>query len=417
MVRHYDLIVAGGGLTGVAAAVSAAREGLRVLLIEKGGCLGGAMSHALVYPFMKHAMFTPEGKLRLLSAGIFAEMCNRHKDMGGTAGGAWQNEIFKIMLDDMTREAGVSVLFHTLILGATVEGRRLTAVQAVGKGGVTEYTADFFVDATGDGDLMAYAGCEYRLGRESDGLCQPMTTCFRMGGVDLQKFHEEKPALLEQYKALQASGEIRNTRENILTFTGLGKDILHLNTTRVVRHNPVDPADLSAAEMEARRQVLEMYNFLRTHSEACRDAFIVSVASEIGVRESRKLKGVHVLTGEELRACVAFPDSIALGNYEIDIHNPEGSGTYLYYFKPEEYFSIPYRALLPKETDNLLVAGRCLSADHEAHSAVRIMPICATLGEAAGVAAAVARQTGTNAHTVDVSLIQAKLVEKGAEIR
>ena len=415
-MKHYDLIVAGGGLSGVAAAVSAAREGLRVLLIEKGGCLGGAMSHALVYPFMKHAMFTPEGKLRLLSAGIFAEMCRRHHDLGGTAGGAWQNEIFKIMLDEMALEAGVEVLLHNQILGARVEKRRLTAVQTVGKGGLAEYGADFFVDATGDGDLMAFAGCDYQLGRESDGLCQPMTTCFRMGGVDLKKFQEEKPALLEAYKALQVSGEIRNTRENILTFTGLGKDVLHLNTTRVIRHNPIDDRDLSAAEMEARRQVLEMYNFLRTHSEACRDAFIVSVASEIGVRESRKLKGVHILKGEELRACVDFPDSIALGNYEIDIHNPEGSGTYLYYFKPEEYFRIPYRALLPKETDNLLVAGRCLSADHEAHSAVRIMPICATLGEAAGVAAAVAKQTDTNAHTVDVSLIQAKLVEKGAEI-
>ena len=417
MEKHYDLIVAGGGLTGVAAAVSAAREGLTVLLVEKGGCLGGAMSHALVYPFMKHAMFTPDGKLRLLSAGIFAEMCDRHKALGGTEGGAWQNEIFKIMLDGMVCEAGVTVLFRNQVMGVTMDGRRLTAVQALGKGGVTEFSADFFIDATGDGDLMALAGCDYQLGRESDGLCQPMTTCFRMGGVDLQKFHEEKTVLLEKYKALQATGEIRNTRENILTFTGLGKDILHLNTTRVVRHNPIDDADLSAAEMEARRQVLEMYNFLRTHSDACRDAFIVSVASEIGVRESRKLRGVHILTGEELRACVDFPDTIALGNYEIDIHNPEGSGTYLYYFKPEEYFRIPYRSLLPKETDNLLVAGRCLSADHEAHSAVRIMPICATLGEAAGVAAAVAKQTGTNAHTVDIGLVQTKLTEKGAAIR
>ncbi len=417
MVRHYDLIVAGGGLTGVAAAVSAAREGLKVLLIEKGGCLGGAMSHALVYPFMKHAMRTPDGTLRVLSAGIFSEMCRRHRELGGTDNGAWQNEIFKIMLDGMVCEAGVEVLFHNRILGATVDGRRLTAVQTVGKSGMAEYTADFFIDATGDGDLMVFAGCDYRLGRESDGLCQPMTTCFRMGGVNLKKFYEESAALLEAYKALQATGEIRNTRENILTFVGLGRDILHLNTTRVVRHNPVDDAELSAAEMEARRQVLEMYHFLRANSEACRDAFIVSVASEIGVRESRKLKGVHILTGEELRACVDFPDSIALGNYDIDIHNPEGSGTYIYNFKAHEYFRIPYRSLLPKEVDNLLVAGRCLSADHEAHSAVRIMPICATLGEAAGVAAAVARQTDTNAHTLDISLLQGKLIEKGAEIR
>lgn len=415
-MAHYDLIVVGGGLTGVAAAVRAAREGVKVLLIERSGCLGGAISNALVYPFMSFTTVLPDGSTRHLNAGIFTEMCRRHREANGVSSRGWQPEIFRIVLDDMVTSAGVEVLFHNQLIDVTMFGRQVRAIRVAGKAGIREYSADFFVDATGDGDLMAFAGCDYQIGREKDSLCQPMTTCFRLSGVDIPKFQEEKPALIEKYQQLQAQGQIRNPRENILVFYGLGKGVLHLNTTRVVKHNPVNDAELSVAEIEARKQVLEMYNFLCTYSEACRDAAIVSIAEEIGVRESRKLRGVHILTGDELKACTDFPDSIALGNYSIDIHNPEGSGTYMYDFKPGEYFRIPYRSLLPKETDNLLVAGRCLSADHEAHSAVRIMPICASMGEAAGAAVAVAHKSDANVHNVDVSAVQALLVAGGAEI-
>lgn len=414
--QNYNLIVIGGGLSGVAAAVSAAREGLRVLLIERAGCLGGAMSGCSVYPFMKYTMTFPDGKKRVLSAGIFAEMCRRHAELGGVSARGWQPELFKIMLDGMVTEADVDVLFHTQLIGAVTEGRQVKAVRLAGKSGVMERSADFFIDASGDGDLIAYAGCDFQLGRESDNLCQPMTTCFRLGGVDLAKFKEEKPRLQELYKQWQAAGKILNPREDMLIFGNLGEGVLHFNSTRVLRRNPTDPVDLSAAELEARRQVLELYQFLQANSEAFANSFLISVASEIGVRESRKLKGVHILTADELKNCVDFEDSIALGNYMIDIHNPEGQGTYRYHFGPEEYYRIPYRSLLPRETDNLLVAGRCLSATHEAHSAVRIMPICACLGEAAGIAAAEALHSGKTAHTLDVAAVQAKLVEKGAQI-
>lgn len=415
-MKSYDLIVAGGGLTGVAASVGAAREGLKVLLIERGGCLGGAMSNALVYPFMKHYVKSEDGSKNMLSAGIFAEMCRRHREAGGGSERGWQSEIFKIILDDMVTEAGVDVLFHNQLISVTLDGRCVKSVQVAGKSGINEYGANFFIDATGDGDLMAFAGCEYQLGREADGLCQPMTTCFRMSGVDIAKFNEERTRLLEEYNKQQREGKISNPRENILAFYGVGRDVLHLNTTRVIKHNPIDDIELSKAEIIARRQVLEMFNFLCENSEACKNASLVSIAKEIGVRESRKLKGVHILKGEELRDCIDFEDSVAVGNYDIDIHNPEGTGTYIYSFKRDEHYRIPYRALLPKETDNMLVAGRCLSADHEAHSAVRIMPICACLGEAAGIAAAVAKQTETNAHTLDVKIVQEKLIANGGII-
>lgn len=303
---HYNLIVVGGGLTGVAAAVRAAREGLKVLLVERGGCLGGAISNALVYPFMKHRVTLPDGSVRALSAGIFGEMCRRHREAGGASERGWQPEIFKIILDDMVTEAGVDVLFHNQLVDVSVVDRHLHSIGVAGKSGISRFGADFFIDSTGDGNLMALAGCDHRLGRESDSLCQPMTVCFRMGGVDIEKFKLELPSLTKEYKALQKKGEISNPREDILVFYGVGKDTLHLNTTRVVKYNPVNDAEVSTAGMVGRRQVLEMYNFLCFHSEACREAFIVSIAEEIGIRESRKLRGVHILTGDELRACTRF---------------------------------------------------------------------------------------------------------------
>ena len=416
-MKKYDLIVAGGGLTGVAAAVSASREGLQVLLVERMGSLSGAMANSLVYPFMIFWMNDPEtGKRRLLSAGLFTEMRERMSKKTGFTDMELKPEYFKLVLDDMVTEAGVDVLFHATIFDVNTVDDKIKSLKLVTKSGVIEVEADYFVDATGDGDVLAMAGCEFALGRESDGLCQPMTTCFRLSNVDLELFKKERPRLQELYKEWQAEGKITNPRENILVFYGIGDGILHLNTTRVIRRNPVDVFDVSKAEIEARRQVYEMEQFLKANCEAFKNSTIISIASDIGVRESRKLVGEHVLTAEELKNCTPFGDSIALGNYEIDIHNPNGTGTELYYFNPGEYYRIPYRCLLPKEYTNLLVAGRCISATHEAQAAIRILPICSCLGEAAGTAIGVAFNSGTNTHTVDVKEVQRKLIEYGAEI-
>lgn len=416
-MKKYDLIVAGGGLSGAAAAIGAAREGLKVLLVEKNGCLGGAMSHNLVYPFMIFWMQRPEDKSRsFLSAGLFAEMIRRQGEKTPASPVELKPEYFKLVLDDMVTEAGVDVWFHADIFDVAVADRKVKSVRMATKSGVWEAEADFFVDATGDGTLIALSGCDYQLGRESDGLCQPMTTCFRMSNVDLQLFAKDKARLQTLYQQRQAEGRITNPRENILTFTGIGEGILHLNTTRVIRMDPTDPLDVSRAEIAARRQVYEMEQFLKENSDAFANSTIISIAGEIGVRESRKLKGVHILTAEELKSCTPFADSIALGNYEIDIHNPEGTGTELYYFKEGEYYRIPYRCLLPKEYDNMLVAGRNISATHEAQAAVRIMPICCCMGEAAGTAIGHAYKTGTDMHTVDIREVQKKLVKYGAKI-
>ena len=407
-MKKYNLIVVGGGISGVAAAVSAARRGKSVLIIEKFGCLGGALNNSLVYPFMRHVTWS--GK-KVLSGGIFSDMKKRHAEYGDTS---W--ETFKFVFDDMVTEQGIDVLFHSAVFEAKTDGRNIKSILVATKQGVLEFEADFFIDASGDGELIAMTGCECQLGRESDSLCQPMTTCFRMNGVDIELFKKEKEELIKLYNQKQEEGLIKNPRENILVFYGQGKDVLHLNTTRIVKHNPVDAFEVSRAEMLARKQVFEIFDFLKKNAKSCENASIIYIANHIGVRESRKLKGEYILTGTDLKNMVKFEDTIAVAAYDLDIHNPEGKGTTLYVFWGEDYYYIPYRSLLPKEYDNMLVAGRCVSADHEAHSGVRVMPTCATMGEAAGMAVALALENNQNTHTIDVKLLREELAKAGAVI-
>lgn len=417
-MKKYNLIVAGGGLSGVAAAISAAKEGLSVLLTEKSGCLGGAMSNSLVYPFMYYWTKGEEGKERkYLCKGIFAEMVKRVKEYDPSSTDTqFKPEYFKLVLDDMITEAGVDVLFHSTVFKAETEGRKIKSIDIASSSGIITFEADFFVDATGDGNLFAMAGCDFQLGRESDGLCQPMTTCFRLCGVDMEQFRKDGSKLQELYKKYQAEGKIKNPREDILTFSGIGEGVLHFNTTRIIKHDPTNVFDISKAEITARRQIHELVCFLKENSKAFENSTVISIAAEIGIRESRKLKGVHILTADELKNQVDFEDSIALGNYDIDIHNPSGSGTSHYFFKDGEYYHIPYRSLLPKEYDNLLVAGRCISTTHEAQASIRIMPICACIGEAAGTSIAVAYNSEKTTHNVDINEIRRKLTQNGAAV-
>ena len=421
-MKKYDLVVVGAGLTGVAASISAARDGLNVLLIEKSGMLGGAMSNAFVYPFMPYWTTDKEtNEKKMLCGGIFRKMLDKQAQMymdlpniTNEVESEFGPEYFKFVLDSMICEAGVNVLFHATVYDVVTDKRSIKSVKVIAGSEKFEFEADYFIDTTGDGNVFYMAGCDYELGRTQDNLCQPMTTCFRMSGVDVELYYKERENLQKLYKEKQIAGKILNPRENILIFKGIGSGILHFNTTRIIKLNPTDPFDVSKAEIEARKQILEIVSFLKENSAAFKNSTLVSIASDIGVRESRKLRGEHILTGEELKACTKFEDGIALGNYDLDIHNPAGSGTSHYYFKPGEYYSIPYRSLLPKEYDNLLVAGRCLSATHEAQASVRIMPICACMGEAAGTAIALAKKTNANTHTLDITKLRENLKENGA---
>ena len=276
--------------------------------------------------------------------------------------------------------------------------------------------ADYFIDATGDAQLAFLAHLPTVLGRESDHLCQPMTLCFRLGNVDVDRFVASQSRFQAAYREARKAGEIQNPREDILVFETLVPNVLHFNTTRVVKMDPTSPTEVTQAEILARKQVHEIYDFLKKHADGLENSFLLSTAAEIGVRESRMIVGDYLLTEADCRAFTKFEDGIAACNYDIDIHNPEGSGTSHYYFPEGEYYTIPYRCLIPKGVENMLVAGRCISSDHGAQASYRIMPTVCCIGEAAGTAIALAIAAKCTTRNVSVKELQSRLQKNGAFI-
>ena len=344
--RHWDLIIIGGGLSGTAAAISARREGLSVLLIEKGGFLGGAPGTMLINPFMPYSTMVDGARFEL-SRGFFSEFRTLLREAGGYKAGREDihEEYVKLVLDRLVREEGIQPLFHATLCGVEKEGERITAVKVVTKAGILSFYGSCFIDATGDADLSVMSGCPYHLGRP-DGLCQPMTLCFRIGIVDIPVFEDHRREMQEKYREFQSEGKIKNPREDILSFSTLVDGILHFNTTRVVKLDPTNPFDVTEAEMAAREQMFEMYHFLKDNCPGFEHSQLLYSASEIGVRESRMIDGEYLLTEKDLRECIKFDDAIAAGNYDIDIHNPEGSGTSHYYFPAGTWYT-PRRRISP----------------------------------------------------------------------
>lgn len=414
-MKKYDLAVIGGGFAGVAAALAAARGGADVIIIEKSNALGGAANVCLVNPFMPYKTKI-DGRSVALSAGIFREIHERLEARGAMMHENFLEEELKYVMSEMVAEAGISLLYHAYIFKAHRDGERITAVSVATKQGETVIEADYFIDATGDAQLAFLSGCPTRLGREPDNLCQPMTLCFRLGNVDVDRFLASRPLLNEAYKKSLDAGEFINPRENILVFRSPIRNVLHFNTTRVVKKDPTNPFDVTEAELLARRQVYEVYEFMKKHADGLEDSFLMMTAAEIGVRESRMIIGDYVLTESDCRAFTKFEDGIAACNYDIDIHNPEGSGTSHYYFPEGEFYTIPYRSLIPTGVTNMLVAGRCISSDHGAQASYRIMPTVCCIGEAAGSAMALAIKDSVPVREVNVDALRATLKANGAFI-
>ena len=283
------------------------------------------------------------------------------------------------------------------------------------KSGFEAVQADVFVDATGDGDLGAWAGAEYEQGRPEDGLCQPMTLMFRMAGVDEQRI-PPRQEINRLYQEAKDAGDIDNPRENVLFFYPTRPGEIQFNTTRVVKRQGTDAADLTAAELEARRQVRQMSAFLKARVAGFEQSYLAATGVQVGVRESRRILGEYVLTGEDVLGARKFADGIARGCYPVDIHNPAGTGTVIKELAPGESYDIPYRCLCPRGFENLLVAGRPISADHEAHSSLRVMPIAAAVGEAGGVAAATAARQGQSVSDIDTGDLRQRLTARGANL-
>ncbi|MBQ6197330.1 MAG: FAD-dependent oxidoreductase [Lachnospiraceae bacterium] len=442
---RYDIAVIGGGPAGVCAALAAARSGANVLIIEQYGVLGGMSTMGQVAPWMTFHDMNGVQVVR----GIAQEIVDRLSERGmcrghvrDTMGETWSvtpfdNEGLKLVLAEMCCEAGVSLLFHTFVFGVETEGGRISALKAANKDGEVRICAKVFIDASGDGDIFAMSGCSMEKGREGDHLMQPCTTNFSMYNVDFAKirdfmlahpedFHDktdmtamrEEGALpdcvsgfFEEWKRGQEELDMHILRERILFFRGIRDDIATINTTRLTQVDCTDADSMSNAEVELRKQVYQVAELLKKYVPGFEKAEILGVAPVVGIREGRRLVGRYVLTGDDLRAARRFPDDIAVYGYPIDQHHPDGAG---FTQSTVAAYGIPYRTLLPKEIDNLLVAGRCISCDREAQSSLRTTPGVMAIGEAAGAAAAEAVKEDIPLDQVDVKALQALLRSRGA---
>ena len=443
-----DVVVVGGGPAGFVAAIAAARLGHDVLLIENAAYLGGNLN---LPGLALLAVLDWSGQPVI--AGLMQEFVDRLVAVGGATGHypcpkhlsmcALDPESVRYTALELSVEAGVRVLLHTGISGVVRNGRRIDAVIAEGKSGRFAIQGRVFVDASGDADVIAQAGARVDKG-SANGELQPMTLTFRLGNCDLQPLiaHlEQHPEDLNTYGNPPNRFPVEHLRRHpYWTITGLAglaakakaagdfpDDLSYVNVTtlpqtgqiginaaRVFRLDGTDVWDLTAGELEGRRKALLMARFFRNHVPGCQQSVLLDMAPRIGVRETRRIDGLIRLEEADIRNRRTFADTIAQGIYPIDIHSNDGApSTFLLLDAP---FMIPYRALVPADLDNVIAAGRTISADRVVMGSIRVMSHCMAIGHAAGVAAAVALESENNFAIADVQKIQTTLIEQGALI-
>ena len=449
MPERYDVLVVGGGNAGCAAALAAARTGARTMLVERYGFLGGTATASMVGPWMTFH----SGEDRIVG-GIAQEIVERLVEMGGSPGHLhdasdyvatvtpFDPEFHKALLFRMMRESSVDLLLHAYVLGAVrdLDGLSVTGARFATVGGERRIIARCTIDATADAFVAADAGVETQQGDEH-GRVQPASLMFRLGHVDLAalaayvrskpdqmrtslKAHEREPraltavaGLYELWNAARDRGDVTIPRELVSFFATPYPDEVTVNMTRVIDIDPLDPDDLTRAEIEAREQVMQLLTFFRRDVPGFANARLTATAAQIGVRESRRIVGAYTLTADDVLHARRFDDAIARSAYPIDIHDPSGSGTTTHRLEPGESYEIPYRCLVPARVDDLLVAGRCISTTHEAHASVRLTPTVMTIGQAAGVAAALSVQRAIPPRQLDVYRLRERLTAAGVDLR
>lgn len=441
-----DLLVVGGGPSGVCAAIAAARKGAKVLLVDSGNCLGGMGTKGLVGPFM--TCYDAEGE-NMIIRGLFEEVVDRlvaeggaihpSKIRQGTEFTAWISEghdhctpfdpeILKKVYDRMCAEAGVKVLFNSSFVTPLMKGRKIQGAVLLTPSGLEAARARLVIDATGNGTVAHSAGAPCVFGDPESGRVQPASLFFRINNVDTYRLIADVVPHLPEFRRVngvsyrclhwrvaeaEAAGEWDLARKSVNIWRSVEKDQWVVNCTRIHGVDATDCENLSAAEVEGRRQVEELMHFFHKYVPGCEVATLMGTGSVMGIRESRHVLGDFVLPVSDLIDGVIPDDNIVLSANSIDVHGAMGGPAGgLYMPIKKSMYGVPYRCLIPKDVEGLLLAGRCISADSPAAGAIRVMPPAMAIGQAAGIAAALCLSTGATPSTLSYSDLRPALLEQ-----
>jgi len=451
-VRRFEytteVLVIGGGPAGLSAAITAARHGCKVLLVEKNGYLGGNATLGL--PLLGYL----DLKGRRIVGGIAQEYVNRLCKQRACLGHRtcpkhnsvtnFDPSAFKVMAIEMCKEAGVEVLLHLESSRVNKSGSRIESVECYGKGNLVTVKARLYIDCTGDGDVAYLAGCTWESGQEGTGVLQPPTVMYTLENVNTDRLfdyieaHPEEMTysatidhrpgydalyfreslnhvfvgLRQLFTRLHAEGKLPVERETLIYIKSLRKGEVFINSTRLLNTDATNIFDLTNAELEGQVQCQKLTEVLKEYVPGFENCFISSIAPSLGVRETRRFSGICRLTWDMLLNGVIPADTIALGGYKIDIHSGNDRSTL---FKTvQEPFGIPYGCLVSNEMDNLMFAGRCISMDAASLASVRVMPQCMSMGHAAGIAAAMTFENKCVPKDIDVGALRKKLLKENA---